>query len=99
MLFCLILPCDLEYIDLPIWSPSSLLPCLALNSCDEDDCPHTNSDGRRGRVCDDSCADGVPYGTFGCGARDGAHGNYCRVCYFDQDLALANDSADERAIM
>ena len=75
------------------------MPFLALNSCDEDGCPHTNSDGRRGRVCDDSCADGVPYGTFGCGARDGAHGNYCRVCYFDQDLALANDSADERAIM
>ena len=72
---------------------------LALNSCDEDECPHTNSNGIRGRVCDDSCADGIPYGTLGCAARDGSHGNYCRVCYFDQDAAIAADSADERAIM
>ena len=81
--------------------PTIVLPGFspALNSCDEDDCPHTNSNGIRGRVCDYSCADGVPYGTFGCGARDGAYGDYCRVCYFDQDTAIANDSADERAIM
>ena len=72
---------------------------IALNSCDEVDCPHTNSNGFRGRVCDPSCADGVPFGTNGCGAREGRHGDLCRVCYNDVDRALANDDPVDRAIM
>ena len=67
--------------------------------CDEEDCPHTNSNGFRGRVCDPSCVDGIPFGTNGCGAREGRHGDLCRVCYIDVDRALANDDPVDRAIM
>ena len=74
-------------------------PVDPVDSCDEVDCPHTNSNGFRGRVCDPSCADGIPYGTNGCNARDGRHGPNCRVCYNDEARALANDDLDDRAIM
>ena len=67
--------------------------------CDEEGCPRINNDGLRGRVCDPSCADGDPYGTNGCGARQGRFGNWCRVCYVDRDRALANDDPVDRAIM
>ena len=72
--------------------------CAALNSCDEE-CPYTNSNGFRGRVCDPSCADGVPFGTNGCGAREGRHGDLCRACYIDVQRAQNNDGPDNRAIM
>ena len=72
---------------------------IAVGSCDDDDCPAVDADGITGRVCDDSCEDGVPYGTLGCEANDGDFGNFCRVCYFDDAAAIAVDSADERAIM
>ncbi|WP_411024183.1 hypothetical protein, partial [Salmonella sp. s58408] len=39
--------------------------------CVEDECPQADANGITGRVCDDSCADGVPYGTLGCEANDG----------------------------
>ena len=68
-------------------------------SCDEDDCPTTYSNGLTGRVCDESCADGDPYGTNGCSAVDGKYGDYCRTCYFDRDRAISRDDPDDRAIM
>ena len=52
-----------------------------------------------GRVCDASCEDGNPYGMLGCDARDGEFGPYCRACFYDTALALAEDSRDDRAIM
>ena len=67
-------------------------------TCD-DDCLRTNNNGFRGRVCDPTCADGDPFGTNGCGARQGRFGELCRVCYNDVDRALANDEPDNRAIM
>ena len=74
-------------------------PVDPADSCDEVDCPHTNSNGFRGRACDPSCADGIPYGTNGCNARDGRHGPNCRLCYIDEDRARSNDDPDDRAIM
>lgn len=76
---------------MPVVTPAS--------SCDVEDCPHTNSNGFRGRVCDPNCEDGIPYGTNGCGAREGRFGVLCRVCYNDVGRALANDDPDNRAIM
>ena len=52
-----------------------------------------------GRICDSSCKDGDLYGKLGCDTEDGAFGRYCRACYNDIDVALADDSADDRAIM
>eukprot|EP00904_Undaria_pinnatifida_P010718 jgi/Undpi1/6777/HiC_scaffold_21.g09255.m2 len=69
------------------------------NFCDEDECPITYSNGLTGRVCDESCADGDPYGTNGCSAVDGKYGDYCRTCYFDRDRAVSRDDPDDRAIM
>lgn len=62
-------------------------------------CEYTCKDGTRGRVCDSSCATGDPYGTNGCGAKQGRYGEYCRVCYYDLDKALKQDDPDNRAIM
>ena len=79
--------------------PVEVDPTPDTATCDEEECPHMNSNGFRGRVCDPSCADGVPFGTNGCGAREGRHGENCRVCYFDMDRAISNDAAGDRAIM
>ena len=68
-------------------------------SCDQDDCPAAFKSGLAGRVCDESCSDGDPYGTNGCGAADGAFGDYCRYCYYDRDKALENHDVDDPAIM
>ena len=70
-----------------------------VESCDEEECPYTNSIGFRGRVCDPSCADGIPFGTNGCGTRDGRHGPNCRLCYNDDARARSNDDPNDRAIM
>lgn len=72
---------------------------VSLNSCDEEGCPYTSKDGTRGRVCDETCKDGDPYGTLGCRAKKGKYGNYCRACYNDRDKAIENDTADNRAMM
>ena len=67
-------------------------------SC-SDSCPYENNDRTMGRVCDASCEDGNPYGMLGCDARDGEFGPYCRACFYDTAMALAQDSRDDRAIM
>lgn len=50
-------------------------------------------------MCDPSCKTGDPYGTKGCGAREGRYGEDCRVCYNDVARAIKNDGDVERAIM
>lgn len=64
-----------------------------------DGCEFTSHYGSTGRACDDTCGDGDPYGTLGCGAADGAYGSLCRFCYNDVELALGADSHDDRALM
>ncbi|CAM9459802.1 unnamed protein product [Scytosiphon promiscuus] len=66
--------------------------------CDND-CEGTSADGARGRVCDPNCSDPDVYGTLGCSAGQGAFGPECRACFNDDDLALAQDTPDDRAIM
>lgn len=82
------LTCRPRGASLPVPSPS----CM-------DDCIYTSKDGTRGRVCDATCDDGVPYGTLGCGAKSGIYGPHCRACYNDEDKARKQDSPDNRAIM
>lgn len=67
-------------------------------SC-HDDCETTYTSGRTGRVCDATCEDGYPYGSLGCGAKEGAYGFNCRACFNDVDDALSYDTHDHRAIM
>ena len=74
-------------------------PVDPADDCDEMECPYTNSVGFRGRVCDPSCADGVPFGTNGCGTREGRFGGNCRLCFNDEDRARSNDDPASRAIM
>ena len=62
-------------------------------------CTHTSEDETRGRVCDESCETGDPYGTRGCGAREGRYGENCRVCYYDLSLAVRKDQPDNHVIM
>ena len=50
-------------------------------------------------MCDPTCATGIPFGTNGCGTREGRFGDNCRICYIDVERALANDEPDNRAIM
>lgn len=71
----------------------------AADTCDVDECPRINSNGLRGRICDATCADGIPNGTNGCNAREGRFGSLCRVCFVDMERALENDSPGDRAIM
>ncbi|CAM9840562.1 unnamed protein product [Scytosiphon promiscuus] len=68
------------------------------NTC-LDGCERTSSNGTKGRVCDSSCETGEPYGKLGCSAKQGQYGRFCRTCYNDIDLAMAADTADDRAIM
>lgn len=65
----------------------------------EEGCDFTSADGTTGRVCDETCEDGNPYGTHGCEAAQGAYGAYCRFCYNDVETALGADSPHDRAIM
>lgn len=62
-------------------------------------CEYVSGSGDRGRKCDDSCEDGEPYGTNGCGAKNERFGPCCRVCYYSVEKAINNDSTDNRAIM
>ena len=62
-------------------------------------CAYTSKDGTRGRVCDLSCESGDPYGTKGCGARQGRYGANCRTCYNSFDKAHQQDTPEDRAIM
>lgn len=72
--------------------------CVYCNRC-LDGCERITSDGKRGRVCDDTCEKGDPYGTLGCNAKEGKYGRYCRTCYVDLELARRSDNMDNRAIM
>lgn len=67
-------------------------PVCESNSC-YDSCEEL------GHMCDDTCEDGYPYGSMGCGADDGAHGAHCRACYTDAEDAMKADTHDHRAIM
>lgn len=63
-----------------------------------DSCPYLGEDGT-GRICDETCEDGNPYGTLGCDVDNGKYGPNCRECYIDVDEALEADSPGDRAIM
>eukprot|EP00903_Cladosiphon_okamuranus_P009984 g9470.t1 len=91
--------CDtLKPVD--IYAVATPPPTPALDpDCDVDGCPWIKSSGKVGRVCDVSCASGDPYGTLGCGARNGKYGPNCRFCYYDVERALENDTPEHRAIM
>lgn len=67
------------------------------SSC-TDACPYIGTDGT-GRICDETCTNGHPCGTLGCGADDGHYGPNCRVCYTDVDKALEADAPGDRAIL
>ena len=75
------------------------LSCWSLNDRCFDGCDHTSSDGTRGRACDASCQTGVPFGTFGCSARDEKYGGDCRVCYNDIDKAINQMDKGNTAVM
>ena len=62
-------------------------------------CTYTDNDGTVGRECDLSCESGEPYGTLGCGAKQGRFGDNCRVCYNDMTKAHLQDTPEDRAIM
>ena len=74
--------------------------CVARKSdrCDEG-CARTSFNGKKGRVCDESCDGGDPYGRLGCGAKDNKFGLYCRACFNDMELAMRADTPEDRAIM
>ncbi len=75
----------------------NLSPTLPPSCMDE--CTYTSINGTRGRVCDATCEDGVPYGTLGCGAKSGIYGPQCRACFNDEEMARKHDTLDNRAIM
>ncbi|CAM9350086.1 unnamed protein product [Scytosiphon promiscuus] len=79
-------------------SDASSFANVGCNRC-MDSCQYTSKDGTRGRVCDNTCEDGVPYGSLGCGAKSGIFGPHCRACYNDVAKATARDSPDNRAII